>query len=141
MASVTDENGRTISLPIDRELATRISQVVSELVNKCAKTLLRKGVLFLRETALTAIADRTTLRSLNQGLVEKITTWRKKNTRKHCGEARILTVEEIQTIAQEREAKEAEEQRLKERRRALRGKVGFAKLVWKELPVASDVFQ
>jgi hypothetical protein len=52
-----------------------------------------------------------------------------------------LTVEEIQTIAQEREAKEAEEQRLKERRQALKGKVGFAKLVWMELPVASNVFR
>ena len=60
--------------------------------------------------------------------------------RKHLGDARVLTVEDIQIKARAKEVKEAEEQQLKARKQALKGKVGFAKLVWKELPVATDVF-
>ena len=101
---------------------------------------LKQEVLFIKQTALTAIADRTALRSLNQALVEKTTTWRKRNVRKHLGDARVLTVEDIQIKARAKEVKEAEEQQLKARKQALKGKVGFAKLVWKELPVATDVF-
>ena len=96
--------------------------------------------MFFKHTALTALADRTTLKSLNQSLVDKTTQWRKKRTAKHFGEARVLTVEDIQAQVKQREAKEAEECQAKARRSALRGKIGFAKLVWKEMPVAFDVF-
>ena len=41
--------------------------------------------------------------------MEKTTTWRKKNTAKHFGEARVLVVEDLLNKAQEREAKEIEE--------------------------------
>jgi DDE superfamily endonuclease/helix-turn-helix, Psq domain len=139
-ATLTDEAGRTIRLPVDGELAVRINKVVSDLLDTCASPL-KHEVLFVKNAALTAIADRATLQSLNQGLVEKTSTWRKKHTAKHCGEARVLTVEEIQNKRQEIEAKEAEEQLAKKRRSALKGKVGFAKLVWKELSMDFNIFE
>jgi len=86
----------------------------------------------MKETALTAIADRANLQTLNQDLVKKATQQRRKKSRKHCGEARVLSVE-IRAKAHEIEEREAEEGQIKARNRALRGKIGFAKLVWKEL--------
>lgn len=51
-----------------------------------------------------------------------------------------MTVEEIQTKIRVKEVKEDKEQQVKARKQALRGKVGFAKLVWKEMPVSPDLF-
>ena len=61
-------------------------------------------------------------------------------TRKYHGEARILRVDEMEARAEERVAKKREEEAIKARKAALRGKVGFAKLVWKEMPVSFDIF-
>jgi hypothetical protein len=47
------------------------------------------------------------LRSLNQALVEKTTKQRRKKTGKHFGEGCVLTVEDILTKTQGREAREA----------------------------------
>jgi hypothetical protein len=52
----------------------------------------------------------------------------------------VLTVKEILNKAQERGAKETEERLAKEKRLALKGKVGFAKLVWKELSMDINIF-
>jgi hypothetical protein len=56
----------------------------------------------MKDTALTAIADRTILKSLNQSLVDKAAQQRKKRTAKHFGD-RILTVEDIQARTEERQ--------------------------------------
>jgi hypothetical protein len=122
------------------ELATKVNEVVSQLLDVCESPL-KRSVLFIKETALAAIADRATLHTLNRGLVEKATQQRRKKTRKHCGEARVLTVEEIRVKALEIEEKEAKEGRIKARNKALRGKMGFAKLVWKELSMDVDIFK
>jgi hypothetical protein len=53
----------------------------------------------------------------------------------------VLTVEEIRVKAREIEGNEAEEDRIKARNRALRGKVGFSKLVWKVLSMDVDIFE
>ena len=42
---------------------------------------------------------------------------------------------------QERETKEAIEDAIKTRNRALRGKIGFAKLVWKEFQIDINIFK
>ena len=42
---------------------------------------------------------------------------------------------------EEREAKEQQVMDEKERRAALRGLVGFAKMVWKEFRMGNDVFE
>jgi len=60
---------------------------------------------------------------------------------KNCGEARELVVEDLLVMVEERERKDAKEVEEKARKAALKGKVGFAKLVWKELPVAYDLFK
>jgi hypothetical protein len=52
-----------------------------------------------------------------------------KKTNKNQGEAQVLSVREIQDRIKEREVKEAAEEVIKARNKALRGKVGFAKLV------------
>jgi hypothetical protein len=51
-------------------------------------------------------------------------------------EARVLSVEETRV-----KAKEAADGVIKSRNKALRGKVGFAKLVWKELSMNIDIFE
>ena len=48
---------------------------------------------------------------------------------------------EIQDRIKEREVKEVAEEVIKARNRALRGKVGFAKLVWKEFQMDINVFE
>ena len=79
--------------------------------------------------------------ALNNNLVTKEKTIRKKKTNKHFGEARELTVEDYLLKIQGREKKEALELSMKERRLALRGKGVLAKLVWKEMPVPFDYFE
>jgi hypothetical protein len=44
-------------------------------------------------------------------------------------------------MVKEKEAKEATDEVIKARKRALRGKVGFAKLVWKEFSMDVTVFE
>ncbi len=104
-------------------------------------TPLKKGVALLRDSYLTARADCSALQILNEGFVQKAANERRKASRKHHGEARILTVEQIQEKNAEKEAKEAEAQRAKARREALRGKSTFVPLVWKEMRMAYDVFE
>jgi hypothetical protein len=66
---------------------------------------------------------------------------RQNKTKKHFGTARILTIEDALRKKEEREAKEQQAMDEKERRAALRGLVGFAKMVWKELRMGKDVFE
>lgn len=56
------------------------------------------------------------------------------------GKARVLSVEQALPKNQEREQKKRVEAAQKERRKALRGVIGFAKKVWKELPMQDDLF-
>jgi hypothetical protein len=53
----------------------------------------------------------------------------------------MLTADEIRTKAKEKETKEATDEVIKVRNRALRGKVGFAKLVWKDFSMDITVFE
>jgi hypothetical protein len=57
IATLTDENGRIVNIPIGGELATKVNEVVSQLLDVCESPL-KRSVLFIKETALTAIADR-----------------------------------------------------------------------------------
>jgi hypothetical protein len=50
-----------------------------------------------------------------------------------------LSVEEIRVKVKEREAKGAADEVFKARNKALRSKVGFARLVWKELSMDIDI--
>ena len=52
-----------------------------------------------------------------------------------------MSVGEIRERIKEREVKEAAEEAIKARNKALRGKVGFAKLVWKEFQMDINVFE
>jgi hypothetical protein len=52
----------------------------------------------------------------------------------------MLTVEEIQSKAQERKIREVAEVE-KARKKTLCGKVGFVKLVWKELSMGAEIFE
>ena len=52
-----------------------------------------------------------------------------------------MTVKEIRVKAREIEEKEVGEDRIKARNGVLRGKVGFAKLVWKVLSMDIDIFE
>ena len=102
---------------------------------------LKREVLFIKDTALTTITDQAALQTINQGLVDKASQQRRKKTKKNQGEAQVLSVLAIQERIQEREVKEATEEAIKARNKALRGKVGFAKLVWKEFQMDINIFE
>lgn len=125
---------------MDEDEGEKIDAIVEEVLQVC-DTPLKKGVTLSKESYLTAQANCSVLQILNESLVQKAALGRKLATRKHHGEARVLTVKQIQEKNAEREAKEAEAQRAKERRAMLRGKAAFARLVWKEMPVTYDIFE
>jgi hypothetical protein len=144
--TLTDHYGRRADIAVTDELASQINTVVEDLFKVC-DTPLRKRVALMKDSILSLQAnqqclqaDNTTLNLLNQELIKKRLECRKKSTRKHCGEARVLTVEAIRKQRREREEKQDQEARAKARRLALRGVVGFAKTVWKEMPVEYSYF-
>jgi len=91
--------------------------------------LLHTCVLSLKDTALTAVADRTVLQRTNQKLLDKQKQQRKKQSQRGVGNARVLTVDKGRAMMQEAEEKAKELANKTARYHALRGKVGFVKLV------------
>ena len=65
---------------------------------------------------------------------------REARTKKYHGKARILTVDDMIKQQEERAAREEAEGVVRARKAALRGKIGFAKLVWRELAMDVDLF-
>ena len=61
-------------------------------------------------------------------------------SRKACGDGRVLKVAEMEAEIAAKETQLATETAEKARRKALKGKVGFAKLVWKEFQMFEDIF-
>jgi hypothetical protein len=142
-ASLTDENGTRVDIQVDNNIAKQVDDLVAQLLQACPSPL-RPGIGFIKDTTALAdrqalLADKQALQALNQGLVDKQRRHRQAVTRKYHSEARILRVDEMEARAEERMAREREEA-IKARKAALRGKVGFAKLVWKEMPVSYDIF-
>jgi hypothetical protein len=76
-AAFTDEDRRAISISVNTDLAIQINNVVSQLLSVCESPF-KQGVLFIKQTALAAIAKRATLHSLKQELVKKATKQRRK---------------------------------------------------------------
>jgi len=101
---------------------------------------LHARVLDLKDTALTAVADRTVLQWINQELLDKQQQQRNKQSRKAVEKTQVLTVDKERAIVQEEEDKKKELAKKAERYHALRGKVGFAKLAYKELAMDYSVF-
>ena len=78
---------------------------------------------------------------LNQGLVQKQReTKPKKTTGKSFGTAKRLSVGAMEREITRKNTANQLLLKEKARKAALRGKVGFAKLVWKEMPVDYDIF-
>lgn len=141
--SFTDRHGRRVEVEATGAMATKINSLVEEISKVCS-TPLKQQVVEWKEDFLTLQADCCTLNKLNQQLVKKRFDGRKKATRKHFGDARVLTVAAIRAQLQQRKAIEAEVARAKVWRAAIRGVVGFAKKVNKELPAAgfeTTIFQ
>jgi hypothetical protein len=101
----------------------------------------RSQISFVRDTCLTAIAENTTLQEVNKGLFEKVKKKNKPKTKQYFGGARILTVADMIKQQEIRQDKNNTVQEEKARAKALRGKVTFAKLVWKEFRMDIDIFE
>lgn len=138
-ATFTNEDGVQVNVPVTPHTATRINEVVSAILSGMTSSL-HARVLDLKDTALTAVADRKILQRTNQELLDKQQQQRKKQSRKAVGKARVLTVDEGRAIAKEEEDKKKELDKKTERYHALRGKVGFAKLVYKDMAMDYSVF-
>ena len=139
-ATFTNEDGVQVNVPVTPHTVTRINEIISAILSGMTPSL-HARVLDLKDTALTAVADRTVLQRTNQELLDKQKQQRrKKQSRKAVGKARVLTVDEGRAIVQEEEDKKKELEQKMERYHALRGKIGFAKLAYKELAMKYSVF-
>ena len=119
--------------------AKKVDKIFSEVLQK-APPELHSPLKRAKEISLSAIADRSVLQFVNNSLIEKQKKGRKDRTRKNFGDAKVLSVKEAQKKIAERESREEKEKEEKERRAILKGKVGFAKLVWKEFKMDCNVF-
>ena len=117
----------------------RIQEVSDALISYITLSL-RAHVELLKTTASNAVADRVILRHTNQELIDKKAQGRQKASRKGGVKARVLTVGEGQAIAEEKQRKEKALAKQKERYHAFNCKVKFAKAVWKEMQMDSDIF-
>jgi len=86
------------------------------------------------------VANRAVLQQTNQKLLEKQQQQQKKKSWKSVENAQVLTVNEDRAIMQKEENRAKELAIKSARYHALRGKVGFAKLVWKEMAMNYSVF-
>jgi len=91
--------------------------------------LLHTCVLSLKDTALTAVTNRTVLQQTNQKLLNKQKQQQKKQSQRGVENAQVLTVNESRTMMQKTEKKMKKLANKTARYHALRGKVEFAKLV------------
>ena len=76
---------------------------------------------------------------MNEGFVRKSKEGRQDKTKKYFGTARILTMEE--TLQKEERMAKEQQAMDEERKAALRGLVGFGKVVWKEFQMGKDVLE
>ena len=139
LASFTNKDSVQMDIQVQPNLAQKVNKFVADLIEG-ATLISRSKIKFVQREALTAIADRSTLQLLNNGLVEKQQKSHRNRTKATFGDARVLTVKEAHKKQKERANRERDKALATERYYALRGKVGFAKIVWKELHMAHDVF-
>jgi len=91
--------------------------------------LLHTCVLSLKDTALTAVINKTVLQQTNQKLLDKQKQQQKKQSQRGVENAQVLTVNKSRAMMQKTEKKTKELANKTARYHALRGKVEFAKLV------------
>lgn len=141
--TIRDSRGNIVDIWAERnpDLAAQIDDFVDKL-KETVTTPVRIDLDHLKAATLSVIAECNALSLINEALVEKQKDIRvKKSSRQGIGgKGRVLTVEEAQNEINKRAAAKAEEAARQERYHLLRGKVGFVKLVWKELKIAEDVF-
>ena len=96
-------------------------------------------VLNLKDTALTAVTNKIILQWTNQKLLNKQKQQQKKQSQKNVENVQVLTVDKDKAMMQKTENKMKELTNKTARYHALRGKVEFAKLVLKEMPMDNSV--
>jgi hypothetical protein len=123
----------------EKDLINKVNDVAKDVLAVCP-TPVRNNVTFIQQTCISSLADKQALEAINQALLEKQRNTGRKKTNKFFGMAKKLTVTNM--LNQQKRRQKIEQQQLDEKARkaALRGKVGFAKLVWKEMPMGIDVF-
>ena len=123
-------------------MSPSIREKTSEVINLVIQSttpLHSKALLTLQQIALRTLANKTVLQRMNIELIEKQKRQRQGGKTSY-GKARVLSVREALQRNQEREQKEQVEAAQKERRKALRGVIGFAKKMWKKLPMQDNLF-
>jgi len=140
-AILLDSHGNKVSIVASTSAtATSIDNLVAE-IRQCEQSSSALDDLLnqLRDLALTAIHDHDVHSEQSKEIIEQ----RKKKwmtSRKTCKEARVLTIAEMNADKEAKETQETIERAAKEHSKALYGKVTFAKLVWKEFKMSTDVF-
>lgn len=122
------------------QITERINKLVNDVAAVCA-TPLRQEIIFFKDTTLTALTNYRSLELLNEELVKKQRKNRVKKNNKAFTGARVLCISDMIKQAEERREKEQKEEKEKARKKALRGVIGFAKQVWREMPMGPNVFE
>ena len=121
------------------DIEAKVDDIITQ-IEQSLETPVRSDLRFIRQTCLTALAECHTLNTLNKSLVQKARESRVKKARKAAGEARVLTVQEIVEKQARRDAQDDVIKAQRQRATALRGKIGFSKVVWREFKMDVDVF-
>ena len=147
-ASLTDSFGRHINVTFTTEHAVQtINDLVGSVVDGISPSkrpqLLELGQRAEKATAEAekARAEKVIAHELNEAMVESMKNTRKRANKKGGNGACKLTVKDLQAAEDEAIQKAAAQEAEKERKRALRGVVGFAKEVWKVYKMTEEVFQ
>lgn len=95
---------------------------------------------FLYVTSVNALAEESNVEYHSKALLEKKREGQLKRT-KNCGQARLLTAEDMLKKQAEEQIQLSQAMAEKDRNKGLKRKVGFAKLVWREFKFAVDIFE
>ncbi len=128
-----------VNITVTFSTAIQINQFVNEIIVDMTSSLYI-CVLDLKDTALTAVTNRTVLQWINQKLLDKQKQQQKKQSQKSVENAWVLTVDKDRAMMQKTEKKTKELTDKTARYHALRGKVEFVKLIWKEMFMDNSVF-
>ena len=127
-------------MEVDKTIGQRFTQLIDRVNSFCTPRT-RLQLNDAQFEVLGAFADRACLQTLHDELVAKQRNARMNRERKAFGEARLLSLAEMQKQKAVAEARELGEAATKAARAEKRGISAFAKVIWKVMPVDEDIFQ
>ena len=122
------------------ELINKIQNIMASLADVVA-TSIRSTIIQLKNSYLTALAEKKAVDHLNEALIKQQKEARvKKAKRAAGGEARVLKVKDILAEKEKKDKAEEELAKKRARREALKGRAAFFRVTKREFPTQFDLF-